>query len=90
MSITRVLTSEFLFPAIPWLAVLVLFIGVAVFALRRLRERIDQDETDASEMLSNFREMHLQGGLSDAEFRTIKTVLGAKLQQESKENKDKG
>ena len=71
-----------------WLGVLALFIGIAVFALRRVRERIDKDETAAREMLSNFREMLLQGGLSDAEFRTIKTVLGAKLQRESKDNSD--
>ena len=79
-----------LVPAMLWLGVLALFVGIAVFALRRLRERIDKDETATSEMLSNFREMHLQGGLSDKEFRTIKTVLGAKLQRESKENSDKG
>lgn len=82
--------GQYLVPAMLWLGVLALFLGVAIFGLRRLRERIDKDETAASEMLSNFREMHLQGGLSDAEFRTIKTVLGAKLQRESKENKDKG
>ncbi len=82
--------GQFLMPAMLWLGVLALFIGVAVIALRRLRERIDKDETATSEMLSNFREMHLQGGLSDKEFRTIKTVLGAKLQQETKQNGDKG
>ena len=82
------MNGQYLVPAVLWLGVLALFIGVAVFALRRLRERIDKDETAASEMLSNFREMHLQGGLSDAEFRTIKTVLGAKLQRESKDNSD--
>ncbi len=84
------ISGQYLLPAMLWLGVLALFIGVAVFALRRLRERIDKDETAASEMLTNFREMHLQGGLSDAEFRTIKTVLGAKLQRESKENSDQG
>ena len=82
------LSGPNLVPAMLWLGVLALFIGIAVFALRRLRERIDKDETAASEMLSNFREMHLQGGLSDAEFRTIKTVLGAKLQREPKDNSD--
>ena len=83
-------TGQNLVPAMLWLGVLALFIGVAVFALRRLRERIDKDQTGTGEMLSNFREMHLEGELSDAEFRTIKTVLGAKLQRESKENTDTG
>ena len=73
-----------------WIVILASVAGIAFYALRRLREQIDEDESHPSEMLSDFREMHLQGGLSDAEFRTIKTVLGAKLQQETKQNGDKG
>lgn len=72
-----------------WLGVVALFIAVAVLGLRRLREQIDKDQSDTGEMLSNFREMHLQGGLSDAEFRTIKTVLGAKLQDKTKDHPEK-
>jgi hypothetical protein len=72
-----------------WMLVLGLVIALAVFALRRLRERIDKDEEQPGEMLSNFREMHLSGDLSDAEFRTIKTVLGAKLQNKTKDHPEK-
>jgi hypothetical protein len=82
--------SPYLLSAMPWLGVLTLVIAVAVIALRRLRERIGDDRAPPGEMLSNFREMHQQGDLSDAEFRTIKTVLGAKLQQQSNKNSDKG
>ena len=61
------------------LAVLVFLVGVAIYGVRKLREGIDQDELGASELLSNFRELHDEGGLSDAEFRTIKTALSDKL-----------
>lgn len=73
-----------------WLAVLTLLVVVAVYGVRRFRDVVDEDEAGPSEMLSKFRDLHLQGDLSDSEFRTIKTVLGAKLQNKSKDNSDKG
>ena len=73
-----------------WLAVVMFLLGVGVFAVRKLRERIDEDEVGASDVLSNFREMHQQGDLSDAEFRTIKTSLGAQFQGKSKNTGNTG
>lgn len=73
-----------------WVGVLVALISVAFYGVRKLRERIGEDQGSASEMLSNFREMHQQGGLSDKEFRTIKTALGTKLQGKSKDSSNKG
>ena len=67
-----------------WLAVLVFLVGVAVYGVRKLREGIDNNEANASELLSKFRDLHQEGDLSDAEFRTIKTALGAKLQRQLK------
>lgn len=70
--------------AMLWLAVLVFLVGVAVYGVRKLREGIDNNEANASELLSKFRDLHQEGDLSDAEFRTIKTALGAKLQRQLK------
>jgi hypothetical protein len=72
-----------------WMLVLGLLIAIAVIVLRRLREQIDKGEDHSGELLSNFREMHLSGDLSDKEFRTIKTVLGAKLQEKTKDHPEK-
>jgi hypothetical protein len=41
-------------------------------------------------MAGKFRELHSQGVLSDAEFRTIKTALTVQLQQELKVNNETG
>lgn len=76
--------------AVIWLAVLAFFVAVAVYGLKKLREQIDDDEGTASELLSKYREMHSAGGLSDAEFRTIKTALGARIRNESKDNGNQG
>ncbi len=36
----------------------------------------------ASELMSNFRELHSQGGLSDEEYRTIKAMLAQQVENE--------
>lgn len=71
----------------------VLAIGMALLALgfvRRLRDRAEDDQGGASDMLTKFREMHAQGVLSDEEYRTIKTNLAARLQSEIKGNETAG
>ena len=48
----------------------------------RFRGRAVSAVPPASDMLANFREMARQGDIDETEFRTIKTMLGAKLQDE--------
>ena len=81
-----------------WLAVLAVLIAVAEYIRGKLRpDRTRQDPTGPSqqeqlvgELLAKSRELHSQGGLSDAEFRTIKTKLAAQIQGELKENGETG
>jgi uncharacterized membrane protein len=49
---------------------------------RRYRDRKANDMSDTSDMMSKFRELHAEGGLSDEEFRTIKTKLADELKTE--------
>lgn len=49
-----------------------------------------QQEQLAKELLAKSQELHSQGGLSDAEFRTIKTKLAAQIQGELKDNGETG
>jgi uncharacterized membrane protein len=71
--------------AVLWVAVLMILMAAGYYLVRRFRDRTDDDRQTASELLTNFREMHLEGDISETEFRTIKTVLGRKLQDELKE-----
>jgi uncharacterized membrane protein len=71
--------------AVLWISVLLIMLAVGYYLVRRFRDRIDDDRPTASELLTNFREMRQEGDISEAEFRTIKTVLGRKLQDELKD-----
>jgi uncharacterized membrane protein len=66
-------------------AVLLIILACGYYLVRRFREYSDDDRQTANQLLTNFREMHQEGDISEAEFRTIKTVLGAKLPEEIKD-----
>ena len=76
-----------------WGALIAILVAVGVYVLKRIRAESVQNEPVASELLAKFREIHARGGLSEAEFRNIKTKLSASLQkefQEIRENGEKG
>ena len=66
----------------------VLFVSIALtlsvigyYIVRKFRDQIS-DDGGTTHHLTKFREMEQQGVLSDAEFRTIKIVLGAHVTDE--------
>ena len=65
-----------------WFAVLATLLAVGVYVVRRVRAAPAQREPSASELLSKCRESHSRGELTDEEFRTIKTTLERRLQEE--------
>jgi uncharacterized membrane protein len=52
-------------------------IGIAI--VRKFRDTDSDDTSESSDMMTRFRDLHEQGGLSDEEFRTIKSKLATKL-----------
>ncbi len=73
-----------------WLAVLAGLVALGAYLIGKIRTEPVQKEPTASELLSKFRESHSKGELSDAEFRTIKTSLAARLQNELRDNGETG
>jgi len=73
-----------------WGAGLAMAVAIAIYVIGRIRAEPAQHEPTASELISKFRELHSRGELSDAEFRTIKTTLAAQLDEELKDNGEKG
>jgi uncharacterized membrane protein len=64
------------------LAGLAALVAVGVYLIGRIRKELTAQTNSANEHLSNFREMHSQGGLSDEEYRTIKAMLAEPLKQQ--------
>lgn len=67
-----------------WTAVLVLGVVGGAYLVGKVRRSRDNPSGSASELISDFREIHAQGGLSDEEFRTIKAMLAEQLHEQSR------
>ena len=76
----------------PIIMVAILFIIMAIgyYLVGRFRDNAEYDRPTASDLLTNFREMHHEGDVDEKEYRAIKTVLGERLQQEVNGNEDEG
>ncbi len=72
------------------LAVLAVFTVIAVYAIVKVRSKAGEKDPTGIELLSKFRDVHAQGGLSDAEFRTIKTRLAGRLVDGLKDKEERG
>ncbi|WP_254507764.1 hypothetical protein [Anatilimnocola floriformis] len=72
-----------------WGSVLLGLIAIAALFLGKLRGSAQQSEDSASQLLSNLQDLRQEGDISDTEYRTIKAVLGAQLQQRAKDDPDK-
>jgi uncharacterized membrane protein len=70
--------------------VLAALVLVAVYVVRKVRETMRDDSPAGSSIMSNFRELHAQGELTDEEYREIKNRLAGRLQDELKRSEDKG
>lgn len=64
-----------------WVTVLIVLCLVAVFVVKRFRDRADSEGPSPSDLLSEFRELSEGGEITPQEFRQIKAILGTKLQQ---------
>ncbi|MEM6798437.1 MAG: SHOCT domain-containing protein [Planctomycetota bacterium] len=65
-----------------WLALALGVGAAAVWLVTRFHGSEVEDTRDAHDSLAKFRELHARGGLSDDEYRTIKTKLAAELEAE--------
>ena len=72
------------------LAGLAVMVAVGFYLVRRFRGGAEEDQPSASDLLTNFGELHSRGELSEQEYRTIKTLLAARMQEEIKDTGDKG
>ena len=80
----------------PFVRVAMLFAAIAVLAalgalvVARFRGGKEDDQPQASELLTKFRELHGRGQLTDQEFRKIKSLLAEKLEAELSDRGEQG
>jgi uncharacterized membrane protein len=82
-------SSETLIQAILALGVLISLVAVGVVIVQSFRGGAAEKGPSANELLANFQEMRSRGDIDDADYRRIRSVLGAELHQELKDDKDK-
>ena len=68
--------------AVLYVSALLVLMTIGYYIVLRFRDRTDEDHLEVNEQLTNFREIHHKGDISDTEYRTIKTTLGEQLQEE--------
>ena len=72
------------------LTALAILTVIGACVVKKFRDRNDDDRPTANDLLTNFRDLHDEGDISEKEYRNIKTVLGDKLLQELSDNGEKG
>ena len=73
-----------------WVAVTAIAVAIGIYVVSRVRVGMRITETPVNDMLTNFRELHSRGELSDGEYRTIKATLSARLERELKDSGKEG
>jgi hypothetical protein len=76
---------EFYQRLLAWGTAVAVLVLVAAYVIGKIRAKPIQKEPASSQLMTKVRDLHSQGGLSDAEYRTIKTTLAARLQEELKD-----
>ncbi len=70
-----------------WFAALFIVLAIGVYFVRKFRdEENDDSAVDSGSLLTEFRDLHSRGTLSDEEYKTIKTKLAATLRDELIDN----
>jgi len=72
-----------------WIACGCLLMAAGWYLIGRFRGEARGSGRFGETMLGEFREMHAKGELSDEEYRTIKSMLAARMQSETKDAAEK-
>ena len=73
-----------------WLAVLAVLVAVGWYVASRFRDPGEYRPPSANDLLTDFRELHDEGGIDKPEYGKIKSVLGDKINDELKDAEETG
>ena len=83
-------SPETLVQLVLWIGVLMGLVVIAAVVVQKFRGGAADKAQATHEALTNFQEMHARGDISEADYRKIKSVLGAQLHSELKDDKETG
>jgi uncharacterized membrane protein len=83
-------STETLTQIIIGLGILIGLVLLGLVIVQRFRGDAVGRGNSTQELLTNFQEMRSRGDINDADYRRIKSVLGAEIHSELKDGKDKG
>jgi uncharacterized membrane protein len=63
-------------------ALTAILVAGGIYVIGRVRETFRSKDPPSSQWMTNFRDLHSQGELSDEEYREIKSVLAEHLERE--------
>ncbi len=61
------------------LMTLAALVACGFYLISKVRQETREEHQSASDLLTEFRDLHAEGKLSDEEFRTIKSTLAGRL-----------
>lgn len=64
-----------------WVAGLAMVVAVCVYLIGKFRGSFRESDLGPSNLMTNFRDLHSQGELTDEEYRNIKAKLATQLQE---------
>jgi uncharacterized membrane protein len=67
-------------------ALVAILVVIGIYVVGRVKSSFREDGPNTNELLTNFRELHSRGELTDVEYRTIKAMLSARLQDELRDS----
>ena len=82
-------STETLVQLVLWIGILMGLVVIAAVVVQKFRGGAADKAHTTHEALTNFQEMHARGDISEADYRKIKSVLGAELHGELKDGQDK-
>ena len=71
-------------------AAVAVLIAVGIYVVAKVRRSFMESGPGAGDLITNFRELHSRGELSDEEYRNIKATLAARLQRQLKGRSEEG
>ncbi|MBL9090721.1 MAG: hypothetical protein JNL96_05825 [Planctomycetaceae bacterium] len=75
-------------PVVGWVSLLAILVAVGFYLIGKFRGTYRESDQGSTNLLTNFRELHSQGELSDEEYRNIKAKLATRIREQFNQSEE--